>query len=416
MYRRYMPKRFLERIEKLMGAQLGSEDLSFLQEDLPLSELELLHQMMAIDSSTLNRPGVDQVQNLVGGVLERLGFTLNQIRGDDRFSDLIVAERAGRSQKFISLITHTDTVLPNYSPFRVALAEGRAYGSGVIDNKGGVVVGLSALERFLRHCPQTEYSLRWVCSPNEEMGSIGFTDIFRALGRDTVVAFGLEPALDNGSIIHQRRGNRWYDIEVRGREAHAGRSYGEHANAAHDLALKIASLSALTHYRSHLSVNVGHVHAGKDRHNIVCGHAHAKLDVRFPSVEARESLHRRIEKILGASQEVSVCGRYKTETSWKIVDDCPPFTLTRRSKKLARRFAALTSQLEGRKVYSQPAGGAGDVNYLATPENFVLDGLGPVGGEMHTDQEFVHIDTLRTRAQSLAAFLRHLQGLSLDRL
>jgi glutamate carboxypeptidase len=415
MYRRYLPKRFLERIEKLMGHQLGTEDLSFLHEDLPLTELELLRPMMAIDSATLNREGVDRMQNLVGGVLDELGFTLTEVKGEERFSHLIVAERPGRTRKFISLITHTDTVLPNFSDFRVDFGGGRAFGSGVIDNKGGVVVGLSALRRFLRRFPDTPYSLRWICSPNEEMGSIGFTDIFRDLARDTVVAFGLEPALDNGAIIHQRRGNRWYDIEVHGREAHAGRSYGEHANAAHDLAVKIAALASLTDYRAHLSVNVGHVNAGKDRHNIICGRAHAKLDVRFPSPEAREVLHRRIEKILGMSHETSVCGRYRTEASWKIVDDCPPFTLTRRSRKLARRFAALTSQLEGRKVYSQPAGGAGDVNYLATTGNFVLDGLGPVGGEMHTDQEFIHIDTLKTRSQALAGFLCHLQNLELDR-
>ena len=63
-------------------------------------------------------------------------------------------------------------------------------------------------------------------------------NFYRELAANTAIAFGLEPALDNGSIIHQRRGNRWYEINVEGREAHAGRSYGTHANAAHDLAAK----------------------------------------------------------------------------------------------------------------------------------------------------------------------------------
>ena len=416
MYQRYVPKRFLERIEKLMGSQLKAADLSFVSEDLPVTELELLKDLSKIDSATLNRGGVDQAQARVSEVLEGLGFRQELIRGEDRFSHLIIAERPGRSRRFITMITHTDTVLPNYRDFNFVPEEAKAFGSGVIDNKGGVVVGLSGLSRFLGKFQDTEYSLRWICSPNEEMGSIGFTDIFRELGRDTAVAFGLEPALDNGSIIHQRRGNRWYDIEVRGREAHAGRSYGEHANAAHDLALKISSLSSLTNYRKHLSVSVGHVKAGKDRHNIICGHAHAKLDVRFPSMESREQIHRKIEKILAGSYEASTCGRYKTETTWEVVDDCPPFSLTRRSKKLARRMAALVSQLEKRKVYSQPAGGAGDVNYLSTPENFVLDGLGPVGGEMHTEQEFVHSETLKTRSQALAGFLHYLQTLNLEKI
>lgn len=409
-----MPSRFLERIEKLMGAALKERDLSFIRADLPLSELEQLKRFMSFDSATLNRVGVSQAQSLVAESLEPLGFQIRLVRGEERFSDLLIAERAGRSSQFITLITHTDTVLPIEREFALDLPGGRASGSGVIDNKGGVVVGLSALTRFLRHFPETEYSLRFVSSPNEEMGSLGFIPLFSELSHDTVVAFGLEPALDNGSIIHQRRGNRWYDIEITGREAHAGRSYGYHANAAHDLAGKIASLASLTNYRKHVSVNIGHIEGGKGKHNIICGTAHAKLDVRFPSFDAREALHRKIEKILSVPLEKSVDGQFETVTRYKIVDDCPPFTLTRRSKKLARSYAALLSQLEGRKIYSQPAGGAGDVNYLSTDENFVLDGLGPVGGEMHTLNEYVGIESLRTRSQALAGFLFHLQTLRLD--
>lgn len=397
-----------------MGSELKSRDLSFVNPDLPLTELEMLKSYSAIDSSTLNKSGVSHVQERVSAVLDELGFKQRMINVESRFAHLIIAERPGRKKNFISMITHSDTVLPNYREFQLDLQDGKAYGSGVIDNKGGLVVGLTALQRLLRSYPETEYSLRFICSPNEEMGSIGFTDIFRELGADTAVAFGLEPALDNGSIIHQRRGNRWYDIEVTGREAHAGRSYGEHANAAHDLASKLTDLAQLTNYRKHISVNVGHIEGGKQRHNIICGRALAKLDVRFPSQDTRDSLHRKIEKILSQPREISVDGKYRTETKFEIVDDCPPFSLTRKSRRMAREYAALISRLEDRKVHSQPAGGAGDVNYLATRDNFVLDGLGPVGGEMHTSHEFVRTPSLKTRSQALAGFLHYLQTKNLD--
>lgn len=394
-----------------MGAELKERDLGFVREDLPLREIDFLRDLSAIDSATLNKKGVELVQERVSRVLDDLGFTQRMHREEDRFAHLIVAERPGRiAGKFISLITHSDTVMPNHREFHLDLKDDRAYGAGVIDNKGGLVVGLAALMRFLKHFPQTEYGLRFICSPNEEMGSIGFTEIFRELGSDSVVAFGLEPALDNGAIIHQRRGNRWYDIEVTGREAHAGRSYGEHANAAHDLAKKLVDLSALTDYSRHISLSVGHIEGGKDRHNIVCGRARAKLDVRFASADTRDQLHRRIEKILAQPREVSVDGKYQTSTLFEIVDDCPPFSLTKHSRGMAREYAALVSQLEGRKIHSAPAGGAGDVNYLATRDNFVLDGLGPVGGEMHTGHEFVQVSTLKTRAQALAGFLHYLQS------
>jgi glutamate carboxypeptidase len=415
MVKRLLPSRVVRRIELLMGKQLKAQDLSFIHADLPLGELELLKKFAALDTQTLHREGVEQAQQIVSGTLEPLGFKLKFLSQEPRFAHLVVAERPGRVAKFITLVTHTDTVLGNEQTFKVDLAGGRAEGSGVIDNKGGVVVGLSGLQRFLRVFPETQYGLRFVCSPNEEMGSIGFTGMFRELGADTVVGFGLEPALDNGSIIHQRRGNRWYDVSVMGVEAHAGRSYGEHANAAHDVSQKIYQLSQLTNYRKHLSVNVGRIDAGKDKHNIICGFAHAKVDVRFPDLESRDYLHKKIERILHSASDKNLSGQQATTTSYKIVDDCPPFSLTRRSKRLARSYAALISQLENRKVYSQPAGGAGDVNYLSTADNFILDGLGPVGGFMHTNREFLQIDSLITRAKALAGFLHHLQSSELLR-
>lgn len=415
MVKRSMPARVLRRIEKLMGKQLTAQDQSFVHLDLAVAELELLKKFTALDTQTLNREGVKKAQDLVSGILEELGFKQKAISEDKRFSHLILAERAGRSGKFITLVTHTDTVLGNDQPFIMDLKAGLVHGSGVIDNKGGVVVGLSALRRFLRAYPKTEYGLRFVCSPNEEMGSIGFTETFRELGADTLVGMGLEPALDNGSIIHQRRGNRWYDVTLTGVEAHAGRSYGEHGNAAHDMAYKIYKLSKLTNYRKHLSVNIGHIDAGKDKHNIICGFANAKLDVRFPDLESRDYLHRKIEKILASPSDKNLCGLENITSSYKIVDDCPPFSLTRKSKRLARTYAAVVSQLESRKVYSQPAGGAGDVNYLSTGENFILDGLGPVGGYMHTNREFLSVDTLVTRSKALARILHHLQSSELLR-
>jgi glutamate carboxypeptidase len=131
-------------------------------------------------------------------------------------------------------------------------------------------------------------------------------------------------------------------------------------------------------------------------------------------MDLRDELHAKIEKILETPRETSTDGKFKSQTTYKIVDDCPPFSLTKKSRRMAREYAALISKLENRLIQSQPSGGAGDVNYLSTRNNFVLDGLGPVGGEMHTNREFVNVDTLKTRAQALAGFLIYLQGQKLD--
>ena len=55
------------------------------------------------------------------------------------------------------------------------------------------------------------------------------------------------------------------------------------------------------------------------------------------------------------------------------------------------------------------------MNYLSTDHNLVLDGLGPVGGLMHTEGEFLYVEYLRTRSLALTQLLRHLQFHTLGR-
>lgn len=373
-------------------------------------ELAELQQFVEVSSPSHSRAGVEQLQNCMRDELTDLGFDCRMVsHPQDKFAPFLIAEMKGVQKEFITLICHTDTVLPS-DGFRLNEDKTIAYGSGIIDDKGGLVVMLSALRRFLKNGPKLKYGLRVLCSPNEEVGSTGFIPVYLENAADTLFAIGMEPSLVNGSIICQRRGNRWYDIEVIGREAHAGRSKGEHANAAHDLAKKIVAMQALNNLRKEIAVNVGHIQGGQERHNIICGRVTAKLDVRFSTLKHRDWLHEKIHAILEHPLEVSSCGRYKSQTLYQIVDDCPPVSPTRKAMKLGQIYIQAIQSLEGRKIKAEAAGGAGDVNYLSREGVVVLDGFGPVGGEMHTKREFVEVRTLATRAAALAHFFAVIQA------
>ena len=396
-------------IKKILRARRLSPSLRARQNTDTSYELQLLEELVHIDSATLNVAGVTRMQKRVAQELESFGFTSRLVPSvDPRFAPLLVAEIEGESPQFVSFVTHTDTVLKNFSPtpFAVSPDGATVQGSGVIDNKGGLVVGLSSLRHYLKS-NKPHYSLRFVCSPNEEMGSIGFIDDFRKLSEDTVLALGLEPALENGDIINQRRGNRWYNISIQGKEAHAGRSYGTHINAAHELALKIAKLQKLTNYRDHVSVNFNHIEAGRDRHNVICGRADVKLDTRFSTFASRDKLHDAIVDCLNTSYTKSTCKRYTATSSYEVVDDCPPFSPSMRSRWIVRQYLKTLKKREARSVRARGSGGAGDVNYFSRRGVLVLDGLGPVGAGMHTEDEIVEVPTLLTRSRALSDFLSY---------
>ena len=373
-----------------------------------------LQTLVDIDSPTPNAFAINHVQTLLANDLRSLGFEINFQPNPDpqhHTGNLLVATYRGLSNRFVTLVSHADTVLDLAAtgPFKKSADSRMATGSGVIDNKGGLVVALEGLRLYLESLASQNQrpplSLRFVSSPNEEGGSLGFHAEFAKCADDSDLVLGFEPALEDGSIVESRRGNRWYQIKITGEEAHAGRCRGEEINAAHDLSMKIAKLHLLNRPERGIGVNVAQISGGRDRFNVVCGEASAKLDVRFASFDDREQLHRAIVDILLKPEISSIVTGRHSETHFSIEDDCPPFSSTPESAKLLRLYLDQVSNIEGRAVESKRAGGAGDVNYMSRKGTVVIDGLGPIGGKMHTVDEFIHLPSLSSRALALARFL-----------
>ena len=89
----------------------------------------------------------------------------------------------------------------------------------------------------------------------------------------------------------------------------------------------------------------------------------------------------------------------------KSRDDCPPLENNSQSKKLGVFYKDLLYSIEKKESRICHSGGAADINYMATPQSITLDGLGPIGGNLHTPNEFVLTESLHTRSQGLTRFL-----------
>ena len=117
--------------------------------------LEMIRQLVSIESPTEDRAAVNRCVSLVEGWVEASGGK-NQRRKQKSAGDLLVGRfgPSGRT-KPLMLLGHLDTVWPlgtlKKMPFRVA--QGRAWGPGVLDMKAGVVMALTAL-RLLQEAGQ----------------------------------------------------------------------------------------------------------------------------------------------------------------------------------------------------------------------------------------------------------------------
>jgi glutamate carboxypeptidase len=222
-----------------------------------------------------------------------------------------------------------------------------------------------------------------------------------------MLVLGFEPSLPDGSIIESRRGNRWYLIRVKGKEAHAGRAHQDGINACHELAIQLDRLQRLTDYSRNVTVSIGHMTGGQDKYNIVCGSAEAKIDARFADFKNFEKLQRSIEKTLRTSYVKSFSTHEPSLISFEVITESPPLPLTPKSKHYADIYRKIVEKIEGRPIHSSASGGTADVNYLsdATSQTPILDGFGPVGGDLHTENEYIDLESLETRSKSFAQFL-----------
>lgn len=384
------------------------------------AEMFLKH-LVDTSSPTTDQPGVAAAHEILAQTLKELGFKIEWVKDPSGTTEnLLVAERRGANldgieAPFVTMVSHIDTVLPpkDAGEYRREMIANRlrARGAGIIDNKGGLAVLVESLKLFFEAHPKPAVSFRVVSSPDEENGSSAWHSTFRQIGHQSKAVLGFEPALDDGSIISSRRGNRWYNIEIAGIAAHAGRCKGEEINAAHEAArLTVRLLEARDRLRKKfdcapglgVSLHVGHVEGGRNRHNVVCEKVSMKLDTRFSNFDEREALHTEILQILTSPTETNSSGEQPV-ISFEIVDDCPPFDANVSAEAMVGSLCEIIARLEGRaKIIPSKAGGAGDVNHMSRPELLILDGLGPVGGNMHTIEEYLELSTLQTRAQALA--------------
>lgn len=376
------------------------------------SETDFLRHLVSQSSGTPEIEGVRKVEQVVAEELKKIGFTIEEFSADNPEikSKQFVATRKGRENKFVTFVTHADTVFDNSNQFAVSADQTRITGPGVGDDKGGLTVALFALRQFLEKNPNLRYSLRFVISPSEETGSVGFRNRLRQFSEDSALILGMEPALADGSIIKARKGVQWYQIEVTGKEAHAGVNPEEGVNACHQLAKSVDQIVALNDYKSGNTLNVGHFEGGKDKFNIVCGHAEAKIDFRFVDNKSKDLIQKKIENILKKDLIHSKNSKEVAKIEEKIITEVPPFAISPASQKMIEQYLKIIRKIEQRPVSAVLTGGAADLNYMSAGSALMLDGLGPVGGGYHTKDEYIELSSLESRTEALVQLLIHFEA------
>jgi glutamate carboxypeptidase len=298
----------------------------------------------------------------------------------------------------VLLVGHYDTVHDvgtlRRNPWRVD-DQRRAWGPGTQDMKAGLVIARRALAQLHAAGTPTRRPVVALVTADEEVGSVTSSALIRDRARTSSAALVFEASTSAGALKTERKGVGLWTIAAHGRAAHAGQRFFDGRNAIIALARLLPRIAELSDPTRGTTVNVGTVRGGT-RANVVAARAEAVVDVRFTDADEADRVARALDD-LGADDPdivVTVDGGVNRPT---MVRSSATDELYDRARLCARRL--------GFDLAQASAGGASDANFTADEGTPTLDGLGGIGDGLHTDHEWVRVDSLPRRAALLAELL-----------
>jgi glutamate carboxypeptidase len=372
-------------------------------EQLKDPALKLLETLVNIDSGSGYEPGLTQVRTLVEAELKKLGASIETFpnTAPDK-SQHLVATLKGTGKANILLLAHMDTVFKEGSaaarPFHIK--DGRAYGPGVMDDKGGIVVALQALQ-ILKQSNFKDYGqITLLLDASEETGSEAASALIQQVAKAHDVVLNLEPGRPADGLVVWRKGSATAVVEVTGKASHAGVAPELGRNAAMEAAHQILQLGQLGDAQKKTTVNFTVINAG-DRINVIPDHAVAKADVRAAVPEEFD----RVEKDLARVSADKLIA--DTQVTTRLERGLPPMPQTPASDKLVAMAQGIYGEL-GRKLTVEGTGGAADASLAAAVGVPTLDGFGIVGGNIHTPEEYADVESVVPRVYLLTRMLMEL--------
>jgi len=363
--------------------------------------LDDLRLLSGIDCGTHNREGVNRVGAWVADRCRENGWGV-RIHPRPIGGDIVQATVPGTGSRRLLVVAHMDTVYPDGTvaerPVRV---DGdKIIGPGTGDMKGGLLAGIYAVEALqaLNHAPWAQVTLLF--NADEEVGSPESGELILELAHAADATLVLEAARQSGAIVGARKGVREYHITVHGRSAHAGVAPDKGRNAVLELAYKVVALQGLSGTLPGVTVNVGLVRGGIAT-NVVPDYAFAQVDLRGIDPQSMDATEARIREIVATSTVPD------TTADLVIRKGFPPMARTKTVERMITHAQAVAGEL-GFELEAVATGGASDASPVAGAGLAVLDGLGPIGGEAHSPNEYVLIPSIGPRVSLLAGLIARL--------
>jgi glutamate carboxypeptidase len=368
--------------------------------------LDTLKDLVAIESGSGDREGLDRISQLILDRLRDLGGQVEFIEpGTDTYrmhdtpaqiGRMVKATFKGKGTKKILLIAHMDTVylrgMGAKQPFRID--GNRAYGLGIGDDKAGVAVILHTLAT-LKALNFSEYgTLTVVINGDEEISSPGSRSTLTKLGAEHDLTMSHEgTSITSDQLSLATAGIAAVTLKVTGKASHAGSAPERGLNAIYELSHQMLQTKDFSDASRGLKMNWTMVSGGTNR-NVIPAEATAAADVRVEKVADYGALETKLRETI---KKQLISG---TKVDLTFEQRRPPLEVNPAQVTIGRHAVRIYAELgKTLKVLDGVAGGGTDAAFAAlNTQNPVLERFGLQSFGAHSnDDEYVLIDSIEPR-------------------
>ncbi|MDO8846084.1 succinyl-diaminopimelate desuccinylase [Methylicorpusculum sp.] len=369
--------------------------------------LELLKALIKCPSVTPDDAGC---MDIIAERLAKSGFKAERMDFDDTQNIWL---RRGEAKPLFVFLGHTDVVPPGpleqwqTPPFEPTLKDGKLYGRGTADMKGGIAAFITALERFVATHADHQGSIALLLTSDEEgpatNGVVKVIEVLQQRGIAIDWCLVGEPSSDKtiGDVVRiGRRGSLCAKLTVKGIQGHV--AYPDKAsNPIHAFApaLKELTEEVWDHGNAFFpptSLQVSNINGGTGSENIIPGHLEVQFNLRFCTELNETIIKERTQTILDKYD-------FDYDLQWRLSGN--PF-LTAQGELIAAAHAAI-AQITGTEPLDDTGGGTSDGRFVAPTGAQVIE-LGPRNETIHKINEHIEIDQLDTLSHLYEAILVNL--------
>ena len=391
---------------------------------------------------TTNPPGENYTDcaEFVGNWAKALGFEIEYIRGVDSPGDCdkfprtnVVARIDGKyAGETVHFNSHIDVVEVGagwtFDPFGGAIKDGKIYGRGACDMKGGLATSMIAVKAFLAENPNFAGAIEISGTVDEETGGYGGVAYLAKQGyfsKPRVDHVIIPEPLNKDRICLGHRGGWWAEIETHGRIAHGsmpflGDSAILHMGAVMEkfdkelyplLASKKTEMPVVPDGAKQSTININSIHGGESEEfsglpaPCVADSCRLIFDRRFLIEESMEQVKGEVVSILDKLEQT----RKNFSYSIKDINEIYP-TMTEKDSHVVQALSTGIESVLNKKTDYVISPGSYDQKHIARLghlHNCVAYGPG-ILDLAHQPDEYVGIEDMIQSAKIMATALHQL--------